>query len=681
MHCQPGHNVKTIWQEVACIARVSPQFSNFPRDEAIYSSRYDTLQFMFRGVWVDLKCIKLHSTQDNAISSSRCMRRAMESKSQSFCDIVLAFKLILHHHNCIRHHMAWDQGGLPKAIAMTCFAIAVLSNPYNARMWGLDEGILHQKSAAVSATDGYALLDGLLREFAIFQWKTTAIFVTEEGACTMMPKSDVSEPCEVWMEAQRNAVNGGDGNATRGVTRMQECQRKVEQLLERKSVQCLLREALDNQKLEEKFSHLEQFVDVDIMRRRIQAESGGDGLHVDSMGSTFQADSVGAVSSGGAGVNQIGDPSSPLFHLPPLSVTAHQQLHDDWSLWRPSMVSPPPSHATESTSNIGIAPPRPVSAASHAASDWSSNSAHIVPVSIPAAGVIQQCFPGGGLLNHDGLTEAPQNLNGIGCALSPPMASPPQSYVAAAASAWDGSSNSVPAPIQAAGVIEQCSPRGLGVHVVDGFTHVPFESPEQVPQPGPIPPPLKSPSDYTKPPPPPPLYPTGHPPMMYWVENGNKPFEPGFYHIEDEVDGAAVEVIVNPGSGAAEDPRAPIVVMVPGTDGFQDKKAKGYSGHRCIEVRIHCGGRSRVQGGTAKSWKRKFAGLVKNTLVTVRRWADSGGDASARERRHVGVIAFSRGASWMMTLLSESSALVDFAWLIAGCIPYCFFYSVFELCF
>ena len=653
MHGQPGHNLLTIWQEVAYIARRSPQFSDFPRDEDI-DSWYDTIQFMFRGVWVDLKCCKLHRTQDRALRSSSCMRRAMASKSQSFCDIVLAFKLILHHHNLIRHHKKKNQGGLPKGIAMACFAIAVLSIPHNVRRWGLDEGILDPNAAAVSATDGYLLLGGLLREFADFQWKDTAIFVTDEGACSMMPKPDASEPCAVLMEAQQKPGNPRGGNATSDVRRMNHCQRIVKELLEQKSARTLLREALDDQKLEEKFSHLKQFEGW----RRFQADSAGDGLQVDSMDSPLQADSVGAVSSGGAGANQISDPSSPLSHLPPPA--AHQQLH--WNEWAPSMVSPPPSHAMESTNNIGFAPMRPVLAASNAASGWGSSSvAPVRPLPPPKEAPPPQEAPP----QPPPPPQYDPRLNDIGCALSPPMASPRQSYVAAAASAWDWSSNCVqfvPAPIPAAGAFGQCLPPGGGLlNHVDGFTQVPLQVPVATHT-----------SDYTIPPPPPPVappqrYPTGHPSFMDWVENGHKPFEPGFYHIEDDDDGACVEVIVN--AAAVRDPRAPIVVMVPGTDGFN---RKGYSGYCCIEVRIHCHGKSKLQSKSAKPWKRPAPRLVRNALVTVRRWADSDGDASARERRHVGVIAFSRGASWMMTFLSESSALVDFAWLIAGCLTFCF---------
>lgn len=147
------------------------------------------------------------------------------------------------------------------------------------------------------------------------------------------------------------------------------------------------------------------------------------------------------------------------------------------------------------------------------------------------------------------------------------------------------------------------------------------------------------------------------------LQNGKR-FASGNYHIEDTMDSAIVEVVVHPLAGG--NCRAPIVVLVPGVDGFQETVDTRNSPAACIEIRIHCSGKSRQQAANSSVWKRNPAELVRTTLATVRRWADFSSTAPLHERRHVCVVAFGRGASWMLTLLVTAASLVDFAWILAG---------------
>ena len=82
----------------------------------------------------------------------------------------------------------------------------------------------------------------------------------------------------------------------------------------------------------------------------------------------------------------------------------------------------------------------------------------------------------------------------------------------------------------------------------------------------------------------------------------------------------------------------------------------------CILIFIHVGGKGAKQGRNAKGFTRPMPPVLIQVLEVVRAWAG----VAPNRAREVIALGFSRGASWLMQLCTQSASLLDGAWLFAG---------------
>lgn len=559
MFFQHGHVVErsAIYETVAEIAEMCPS----------WDIDQDTLTFKIMDVWVDLKCSTSPRSIDTTCFGSDCIQSILASAPQSFGDIILAFKLILYHHACIRHRQNSLLDGLPSAFTMTCWAIAILKAFQCPYLW---------KRASGSVAISYDILYRLLHAFVDFKWSERAILLTAAGNFSVTSRHCDKAPIQVMMEVQD--VNSADGVQADTMTR---CQERVKELLRgRKALPQLLWEALEAQGLEDKLSHLQHYA---VLARGPQVDSAWVwrllGLELASAG----------VSSGrtDAENKQVSATSPPRMHAPQSEtsrthkkarLTEDQQLleWDSLNALSPGLVAPHAAAAEEVGANSMGAPPQ-------------TGRRRIAPP------------PG---LECVRVPTAP--------ASSPRSAQQQNVTIKLRCKAG----HALKAPDIQRGQWVSCNPS-----------------------------------------------------LTSWLESGGVPFTPGLYHIENWTDQATVQVVVHP--SAIGNRCAPIIVLVPGADGFW--ATADTSAQACIEVRIHFGGKSRKQAANASDWDGEAAKLVRETLATVRRWADVGNGSTTplQERRHVGVVAFGRGACWLLKILASVARFVDFVWILAGHIFVC----------
>jgi len=183
--------------------------------------------------------------------------------------------------------------------------------------------------------------------------------------------------------------------------------------------------------------------------------------------------------------------------------------------------------------------------------------------------------------------------------------------------------------------------------------------PPHVPMPEPIPPVPMPQQALAEPMPEPVPEPVPKPasdlPRLNW--NG-VPFEPGRYYVDDGVDGC--DVLVEAMEGVTE--RSKVLVYIPGSAGFGKHVDEiALPPQPSVRVFVFLGGKGAKQGKRAKGFVRPLPPILVEIFRILRSWGGVG-----RGRREIIALGSSRGAMWLMQLLTSSASLLDGAWLYAG---------------
>ena len=106
---------------------------------------------------------------------------------------------------------------------------------------------------------------------------------------------------------------------------------------------------------------------------------------------------------------------------------------------------------------------------------------------------------------------------------------------------------------------------------------------------------------------------------------------------------------------------SPVVAYLPGSDGWKHANStdKWVPPVPCRMVLFNLGGRGRMQGKSANSFKRQLPEVALVGLHILRQWADSA-------QRKVILMGWSRGASWALRVAVLEAKLLDGIWAFAA---------------
>ena len=368
MVLRTGRDRKMVWKCVQEMAQDDPQFTKVPSEQAL---KWDTLQFKFRGVWVDLKGVHTDKHADRAFLSSQCLKHALESKSQGYRDIILAFKLILHHKKCTHWH-GKRRGSTPKAIIMTFWAIAKLDDII--RMAGGRETTSMDSSNTV-----FRLLDQLIEQLAIFDWRGQLVHVSTKGVCTVQSRCEVphetENPCVVIVEAQKTDVSDGNGACYVTEHMLLEIKRTMTELNHPSKE--MLKNALDAQMLDDRSQRLQQYEDgaapplaVSRDGKSSSLRSGTDGMRTPEGETPYTTPRGASTPPNAECLQRTPDPRDSEQDLIPRSSTEYTCVHPPPR--PPAAPLSPPFYA--GTMNPASKPPPPHS--SHHTSHTPSSNSH-----------------------------------------------------------------------------------------------------------------------------------------------------------------------------------------------------------------------------------------------------------------------------------------------------------------